>query len=80
MTTATLTSKGQLTIPKEIRDLLHLHSGDKIGFFLKNNNEVTLRPMTKSIDEVFGRLYRKDRAPKTLDEIKSALQLRMKRL
>jgi AbrB family looped-hinge helix DNA binding protein len=40
MTVVTLTSKGQVTIPKEIRELLRLHSGDKIAFFVKSNGEM----------------------------------------
>ena len=32
MTTATLTSKGQTTIPKEIRDGLGLQTGDQMTF------------------------------------------------
>jgi len=31
---ATLTSKGQLTIPKDIRDALGLHEGDQVRFEL----------------------------------------------
>jgi AbrB family looped-hinge helix DNA binding protein len=31
---ATLTSKGQLTIPKSIRDALGLHEGDQVRFEL----------------------------------------------
>jgi AbrB family looped-hinge helix DNA binding protein len=32
MITATLTSKGQLTIPKTARDSLRLHTGDRVAF------------------------------------------------
>ncbi len=32
MTTAKVTSKGQITIPKQVRDRLGLRSGDKVGF------------------------------------------------
>ena len=32
MTTAKVTSKGQITIPKPVRDRLGLRSGDKVGF------------------------------------------------
>ena len=30
--TATITSKGQITLPREIRDHLHFHTGDKVRF------------------------------------------------
>jgi len=61
MQQATLTSKGQLTIPKSVRDFLALHAGDKIEFVLTKNNEVLLKPVTKKVDEVFGCLFRADR-------------------
>ncbi len=32
MGTTKITDKGQVTIPKEIREEFHLHSGDKVGF------------------------------------------------
>ena len=35
MTTATLTSKGQTTIPLEIRSYLGLHTGDKLIFIIE---------------------------------------------
>ena len=31
---ATITSKGQITIPKKLRDHLHLNTGDKVEFVL----------------------------------------------
>jgi len=54
MPLATLTSKGQITIPGSLRKKLHLHAGDKIDFSLIGDNEVLLRPVTRNVDEVFG--------------------------
>ncbi len=54
MPLATLTSKGQITIPRAVRDQLHLHAGDKIDFTVIDDGEVLLRPVTREVDEVFG--------------------------
>ena len=47
--TATLTSKGQITIPKEIREKLGLKKGDKLVLVEKNGN-VILRKV--SLEEI----------------------------
>ena len=60
MQQTTLTSKGQITIPKWVRDSLALQAGDKVEFVLTQNNDVLLKPVTKKVDDVFGRLYRED--------------------
>ena len=39
MITATITSKGQITIPKMVRESLRLHSGDRIAFIMHNQAE-----------------------------------------
>ena len=45
-TVATLTSKGQLTIPKAIRDALGLHEGDQVRFELdKTNSKTVMEPV-----------------------------------
>jgi len=41
MSAATITSKGQITIPKDIRAMLGLEPGDKVNF-LANINGVRL--------------------------------------
>jgi len=76
----TVTSKGQLTIPKEIRDALHLFAGDKVEVVITNTNEALLRPVTKRVDEVFGRLskFRKS-LPLSIEEMKAAVQENMKK-
>ena len=40
----TLTSKGQVTIPKRIRDALHLQPGAAVEFSVNAGGEVVLRP------------------------------------
>jgi antitoxin PrlF len=73
MVTAALTSKGQLTIPKSVRDSLRLRTGDRVAFVLRGDSEAVMKPVTKSVGEVFGRLHRPGRAPLTLDEMKSVV-------
>lgn len=51
----TLTSKGQVTIPKEIRDELGLKPHDKIEVFLENGH-AWLRKAYPSLEEVAGSL------------------------
>ena len=51
----TLTSKGQVTIPKAIRDELGLKPSDKIEFFIENGH-ARLRRAYPSLEEVVGSL------------------------
>ncbi len=41
--TATLTSKGQMTVPKEIRELLDLHPGDRVELTPDSEGRVLMR-------------------------------------
>jgi antitoxin PrlF len=50
----TLTSKGQVTIPKEIRDTLGLKPNDKIQFFIENGHARFKR--LPSLEELAGSL------------------------
>ena len=44
MIQARLTAKGQVTIPKQIRDYLHLDNGSKIDFVIDENGDVKIIP------------------------------------
>ena len=46
---ATVTSKGQITIPKEIRDLLNIRTNDKVDFVL-DGERVVLAPVKTLLD------------------------------
>ena len=57
MATATMTSKGQMTLPKDVRDDLGLKPGDKIDF-LKEGNRYVLRPRKVKASDLYGILHR----------------------
>lgn len=56
MATATVTSKGQITIPKPIREALELEPGDRVAFRLDDEGRVILEPETLDLMELFGTL------------------------
>lgn len=58
---ATLTSKGQTTIPKEIRDSLSMKAGDRMTFTLMPDSTVVMRVKSKSVTELAGVLHKKGR-------------------
>jgi AbrB family looped-hinge helix DNA binding protein len=53
----TMTSKGQTTVPAEVRELLSLKSGDRIRYVVRNG-EVTLRAKNRKAAELAGILHR----------------------
>lgn len=70
MTThATLNSKGQTTIPKEIRDSLGLQPGDRMTFTLMPDKTVVMRVKTKSVMDLAGVLRRKGRKPVAIERL-----------
>ena len=62
-TDVTLTSKGQTTIPKPIRDSLGMKTGDKIAFTLMPDGVVIMRVKNKRVAELAGLLHKKARKP-----------------
>lgn len=74
MSTATVTTKGQITIPKDIRDALHLESGDRISFILEDGRVVFI-PATKDIRTLKGRVPKPKRSV-SLDDMQAAIRSR----
>ena len=68
-----LSSKGQLTLPVEIRRTLHLHAGDRLGIVLGENNRVELIPLSRSVKDLKGMLPKPLRAI-SLEEMDRAIQ------
>ena len=57
MSTATMTSKGQMTLPKDVRDDLGLKPGDKVDI-LKEGSRYVLRPRNVKASDLYGILHR----------------------
>lgn len=73
MATATLTSKGQTTIPKEVRDFLHLNPGDKLDFVIEPEGRVVLIPATIDVLRLRGLLKQKGGRRATVEQMKEAI-------
>ena len=58
MSTSTLTSKGQTTIPKDVRERLNLQPGDRLEFVLDEDGRVVVLPASVDASELAGMLKR----------------------
>ncbi len=56
MAESTVTSKGQITIPKMVRERLHLEPGDKVYFDVKDDGSVSLVTRKHPVESLFGLL------------------------
>jgi antitoxin PrlF len=73
MITATITSKGQITIPKDIRIQLDLHAGDKISFIRDEDGSINLVPIKKSLSALKG-LVAKPKEPVSIEAMNNAVK------
>lgn len=73
MSSATVTSKGQVTIPVRVREALQLEAGDRIEFVETSEGEFKLVPATRSIRELKGMFQGKSRKPVSIDEMNAAI-------
>lgn len=75
MPTSTLTSKGQITLPKTIRERLGLRTGDVLEFRFDSQGQVVLRPLAESaVDRVSGLLrHLAPERPVTVEEMRRAV-------
>ena len=78
MALATLTTKGQVTIPKIIRESLKLNTGDKIEIILTEKREAIIRPVSKKVDDIFCKLHNPDRKTVSLEAMDDAIRNRMR--
>ncbi len=70
---ATLTSKGQLTLPKEIRDRLNLDSGAILDFQIQPDNTITARHVQPDARRIRGLLKSPHAAPLTVEQMDEAV-------
>ena len=68
----TISSKGQVTIPVEIRNMLRLNTGDRIDFVIFDKNRVELMPKKGSVGSLKG-LVKWSGKPMTLKQMDEAI-------
>lgn len=78
MAVATITTKGQVTIPKKIRESLKLRTGDKIEIIVTDKMEAVIRPISKTVDELFCKLQKPEQKAISQEAINNAIANRMK--
>ena len=75
MTTATLTSKGQITIPSEVRQRMGLDAGDRIEFVELANGGFAIQPSIDDVRSLKG-LLRKPAKPVSVEDMNTAIRAR----
>lgn len=72
MTTSTLTSKGQVTIPAQVRASLGVGAGDRIEFVEVEKGKFTILAVNRSVQELKG-MIRKPKRPVSIEEMNDAI-------
>ncbi|MCY7312238.1 MAG: AbrB/MazE/SpoVT family DNA-binding domain-containing protein [Pseudoxanthomonas sp.] len=78
MSAATITSKGQITLPKAVRDRLELGPGDRVDFVLAPDGRFDLIPVKASIKSLQGCVPAPAK-PVTIEAMAKAVRARAKR-
>ena len=69
---ATITSKGQVTIPKEVREKLGLRSGHRLQFTVEDGKRAVVTPAAKRLSELVGILPKPKRVV-SIEEMDEAI-------
>ena len=74
MATATVTSKGQITLPKEIRERLGVRTGDRVRFREAPDGSVVVEPENADLMDLFGALEPARGRHLTVEEMNEAIR------
>jgi antitoxin PrlF len=72
MATATLTSKGQVTIPLQVRNTLGLEAGDRIEFIETEKGQYAILAATKHVQSLKGIIPKKSK-PVSIEDMNAAI-------
>ena len=73
MGVSTVTSKGQVTVPKAVREHLRLAAGDRVDFVIVEDGRVELRLLRRSVQDLRGFLHREGQTPVALNHLDESL-------
>jgi AbrB family looped-hinge helix DNA binding protein len=69
MPTSTLTSKGQITLPKAVRQRLRVHAGDVVEFVIGADGDIRVRAGSVDVSALRGMLQKTGRRPVTVERM-----------
>ncbi len=70
---ATITSKGQVTVPKNIRDQLNITAGTQLDFTLNNDGTISVRPLNRTALSIVGILKRPGQKAVTIEQMNDTI-------
>jgi antitoxin PrlF len=73
MPSATVTSKGQITIPRSIRHALKVGVGDRLDFVLEEEGRVVVQAAVRDVGQLKGLLRRAGRKPVSIERMNVAI-------
>jgi antitoxin PrlF len=79
MSEATITSKGQITIPVRVRQALGIDSGDRIEFVEVEKGQFAIVAATRSVQELKGLFRGRHSKPVSIEEMNTAIAKRASR-
>lgn len=76
---ATVTSKGQVTLPKKIRDALGIEAGTRLDFRVIEGGRIEVRPIEDDPMAIVGLLERPGRRPVSVEAMNEAVATTVRR-
>lgn len=74
MAGTTINSKGQITLPKAVRERLHVDIGDEVDFVVNDRGEVVMvRAAHLQVTELKGLLKRRRKRPVTVERMNAVI-------
>ena len=70
---ATITDKGQVTVPKDIRDRLGIAAGSKLDFEVQDDDTIRVRVLVRGADNLFDLVRRPGMTPRTIDAMEEGI-------
>ena len=73
MSTAIITTKGQVTIPKIVRETMHVQTGDRLEFVPLSDDRYEIIAVTKDVQQLKGIVKSNNKRAVTIDEMNSVI-------
>jgi len=73
MSTAIITTKGQVTIPKVVRETMHVQTGDRLEFVPLSDDRYEIIAVTKDVQQLKGIVKSNNKRAVSIDEMNSVI-------